>query len=82
MRENVPKIQIEGEDNSALSNSFRRDLRIGQTNQAFVAEMNGIVISRAQRLDCRERHAHVGQESHAAGLLKNPISSFARAEAY
>jgi hypothetical protein len=44
--------------------------------------MNGIMIGRAQRLDGRERHAHVSQESHAAGLLKNPISSFARADAY
>src|ERR1700684_762281 len=32
--------------------------------------------------DAYDRHAHVGQKSHAAGLLKKPISSLAGAEAY
>src|ERR1700735_1406945 len=44
--------------------------------------MYHVVSGRTQRLHGRDRHAHVGQKSHAAGLLKKPISSLASAEAY
>jgi hypothetical protein len=33
------------------------------------AEIGHVVIGRVQGFDGRERHAHVGQECHAAGLL-------------
>ena len=62
--------------------AFASDQRVGRTYETFVAEVNSVVISPSQRLHGRERHAHVGKESHAAGLLKKPISSFASAEAY
>ena len=81
-RENVSEIQIECEHNSALCHGFRRDLGIGKTDESFVAEMDRFMISRAQRIYGRERYAHVGQESQAAGLLKNPICSFASAAAH
>ena len=44
--------------------------------------MDDVVTGPAQRFHGRERHAQVGEESHAALLLKRPISSFASAEAY
>src|SRR4051794_38909558 len=66
---------------SALCHSFRRYLRIRKPDQTFFADIDSIVICDAQRLHSRERDAHVGQESHAAGMLKNLISSFASAEA-
>ena len=47
--ENVSEIQIEGEHNSTLSHSFRRDLGIRKTNETFVAQVNRVVISPSQR---------------------------------
>src|ERR1022692_5128058 len=44
--------------------------------------MHRVVSGRTQGLHGRDRHAHVGQKSHAAGLLKKPISSLASAEVY
>lgn len=81
-RENVSEIQIEGKHNSGLRHGFRRDLGVGKTNETFIAKVDRVVICASQSFHGRERHAHIGQESHAAGLLKKPISSFASAEAY
>ena len=54
----------------------------GKTNEPFLAEMNRVVLSRAQCLHGCERNTHVGKESHAARLLTKPISSYASADAY
>ena len=48
-RENVPEIQVEREHNSALGYSFCCDLGIGKTDEAFVAEMDCVMIGRPQR---------------------------------
>jgi hypothetical protein len=41
-REDVSKIQIECEHNSALCDTFRRDQGIGKTDEAFVAKMDRV----------------------------------------
>ena len=49
-RKNVSEIQIECKHNSALRDGFRHDLRVGKTNEIFVAEVDRIVICRSATL--------------------------------
>jgi len=57
--EYVSKIQIECKNNSVLCHGFHRDLRVGKTDEAFVAEVDRVMMSRAQRFHGRVRHTHV-----------------------
>lgn len=55
------------------ASAFAAISRIGKTNETLVSEVDRVMLGGAPCLHRRERHAHVGQESHAAGLLKKPI---------
>jgi hypothetical protein len=58
-----------------------KDLVVGQPVQPLVAQMHDRFSSLTQQVNRRHRHAHVGQEFHAAGLVNRWTSSLASAEA-
>jgi hypothetical protein len=68
------EINLAGPENDPpLLCGFGNDIGIGKSNETFFAEVHRAVSGRAQGFHGRDGHAHAGQKSHAAGLLKKPV---------
>jgi hypothetical protein len=67
--ENLPKVEIEGQQNPVLCRGFLEESLIGQTMQALLSEMYGLVCLFPQPLHDTNVHAHVREKSHPQAIL-------------
>ena len=63
-RRDLTEVEVESEDDTSLAGGLREDLAVRQALQSFLTKMNRVVAMFAQPCDHRNRHAHVGEESH------------------